>query len=69
MFSHTHMIDLSESGGRRVGENKALTSKKGRFNPYTTEFGKCKICRTTVHQVIGVLKGDEIDIVNLSSPE
>ena len=25
------MIDLSESGGRRVGENKALTSKKGRF--------------------------------------
>merc|ERR1712136_272464 len=43
--------NTTESGGRRVGENKALTAKKGRFNPYTTEFGRCKICKTTVHQM------------------
>jgi len=37
--------------GRAVGENKLLTSKKGRFNPYTDEFKKCKICRSKVHQL------------------
>lgn len=31
-----------ESGGRKVGENKALTSKKGRINPYTSKFQECK---------------------------
>ncbi|CAH4037541.1 unnamed protein product [Pieris brassicae] len=40
-----------ESGGRKVGENKALTAKKGRYNPYTSKFHECKICRTKVHQV------------------
>ncbi|KAL0810430.1 hypothetical protein ABMA28_010570 [Loxostege sticticalis] len=40
-----------ESGGRKVGENKALTAKKGRFNPYTSKFQECKICRCKVHQV------------------
>ncbi|XP_053620663.1 cysteine-rich PDZ-binding protein [Plodia interpunctella] len=40
-----------ESGGRKVGENKALTAKKGRYNPYTSKFQECKICRTKVHQV------------------
>lgn len=31
-----------ESGGRKVGENKALTAKKGRYNPYTSKFYECK---------------------------
>lgn len=31
-----------ESGGRKVGENKALTAKKGRFNPYTAKFLECR---------------------------
>lgn len=31
-----------ESGGRAVGENKALTAKKGRFNPYTSKFQECR---------------------------
>lgn len=31
-----------ESGGRKVGENKALTAKKGRFNPYTSKFQECR---------------------------
>ncbi|KAF4523806.1 hypothetical protein B566_EDAN013364 [Ephemera danica] len=34
-----------ESGGRKVGENKALTSSKARFNPYTSKFDTCRICR------------------------
>jgi len=43
----------NESSGRKVNENKLLSSKKNRFNPYTTsgEFNKCRICRTKVHQV------------------
>lgn len=40
-----------ESGGRKVGENKALSSGKARFNPYTAKFEICKICRQKVHQV------------------
>ena len=32
------------------GENKALTAKKARFTPYGT-FGKCRICKSSVHQV------------------
>ncbi|CAH3199184.1 unnamed protein product [Porites evermanni] len=39
-----------ESGGRKVNENKLLTQKKNRFNPYTT-FNKCRICKQTVHQM------------------
>uniref|UniRef100_A0A2H1WU68 Cysteine-rich PDZ-binding protein n=1 Tax=Spodoptera frugiperda TaxID=7108 RepID=A0A2H1WU68_SPOFR len=31
-----------ESGGRKVGENKTLTAKKGRFNPYTSKFQECR---------------------------
>ncbi|XP_032685211.1 cysteine-rich PDZ-binding protein [Odontomachus brunneus] len=40
-----------ESGGRKVGENKALSSGKARFTPYTTKFETCRICRQKVHQV------------------
>ncbi|GLV42792.1 uncharacterized protein CBL_03532 [Carabus blaptoides fortunei] len=40
-----------ESGGRKVGENKALTANKNRYNPYTTKFETCRICRQKVHQV------------------
>lgn len=31
-----------ESGGRKVGENKALTANKNRYNPYTTKFETCR---------------------------
>ena len=43
----------NQSSGRKVNENKLLSSKKDRFNPYTTndKFEKCRICRTKVHQV------------------
>uniref|UniRef100_T1HZF2 Cysteine-rich PDZ-binding protein n=1 Tax=Rhodnius prolixus TaxID=13249 RepID=T1HZF2_RHOPR len=41
-----------ESGGRKVGENKAVTASKNRFSPYTaTKFETCRICRHKVHQV------------------
>ncbi|ELU17920.1 hypothetical protein CAPTEDRAFT_18809 [Capitella teleta] len=42
--------NTTEGGGRKIGENKALTTKKNRFNPYQESFKKCRICRTTVHQ-------------------
>ena len=42
--------NTTEGGGRKVGENKAL-SKKARFNPYTAKFECCRICRQKVHQV------------------
>ena len=41
----------SQSCGRKVNENKLLTSKKARFNPYQDNFEKCRICRTKVHQI------------------
>merc|ERR1719433_1862153 len=41
----------TEGGGRKVGENKLLTSKKNRFNPYQDNFEKCRICKTKVHQI------------------
>ncbi|XP_020614203.1 cysteine-rich PDZ-binding protein-like [Orbicella faveolata] len=41
--------NTTEGGGRKVNENKLLTQKKNRFNPYST-FNKCKICKQTVHQ-------------------
>jgi hypothetical protein len=40
-----------ESGGRKVGENKAITGNKFRFSPYTSKFEICRICRQKVHQV------------------
>jgi len=42
--------NTTESGGRKPGENKLLTSKKNRFAPYQ-QFSKCLICKSTVHQV------------------
>ncbi|CAH1991928.1 unnamed protein product [Acanthoscelides obtectus] len=33
--------NTTESGGRVVNENKALTASKNRFNPYTTKFETC----------------------------
>ncbi|KAJ8976912.1 hypothetical protein NQ317_014084 [Molorchus minor] len=43
--------NTTESGGRKVNENKALTGGKNRFNPYTTKFETCRICRQKVHQM------------------
>jgi len=43
--------NVTDTGGRKVGENKFLTSKKNRFNPYENDFKKCRICKTKVHQV------------------
>ncbi|XP_076311504.1 cysteine-rich PDZ-binding protein [Tachypleus tridentatus] len=42
--------NTTESGGRVVNENKALTSKKARFSPYS-KFDQCRICRQKVHQL------------------
>ncbi|XP_053462122.1 cysteine-rich PDZ-binding protein-like, partial [Nycticebus coucang] len=51
--------NTTESGGRKLNENKALTSKKARFDPYGKNkfsggacgsFSTCKICKTSVHQ-------------------
>jgi hypothetical protein len=38
-----------ESGGRKVGENKMLSSRKARFAPYM-KFTKCLSCKQPVHQ-------------------
>lgn len=48
---YPRFIIIVEGGGRSVGENKYLTGKKARYNPYTKEFKKCRICKQTVHQV------------------
>lgn len=43
--------NTTESGGRKLNENKALTSKKARFDPYgKTGFATCRICKSSVHQ-------------------
>ncbi|XP_025104787.1 cysteine-rich PDZ-binding protein-like [Pomacea canaliculata] len=43
--------NTTEGGGRVVGENKALTAKKNRFNPYSSgSFEKCRVCKSSVHQ-------------------
>jgi len=52
--------NTTESGGRKIGENKALTaSKKNRFSPYagsstpgnvSGEFKKCRICKSSMYQ-------------------
>ncbi|XP_063697945.1 cysteine-rich PDZ-binding protein [Culicoides brevitarsis] len=36
-------------GGRKINENKALTSSKERFNPIG-ELRPCRICRSKTHQ-------------------
>ncbi|MFH4977591.1 hypothetical protein AB6A40_004300 [Gnathostoma spinigerum] len=36
---------------RAGNENKILTTKKDRYQPYSKEFKKCRICKTQVHQV------------------
>lgn len=42
--------NTTEGGGRAVNENKALTMKKNRYNPYSKSFEKCRICKSSVHQ-------------------
>ena len=42
--------NTTEGGGRKLNENKALTSAKNRFNPYTPKFEGCRICKQKVHQ-------------------
>ncbi|KAG7228078.1 hypothetical protein INR49_005700, partial [Caranx melampygus] len=43
--------NTTESGGRKLNENKFLTSKKARFDPYSkTGFATCRICKSSVHQ-------------------
>ena len=37
--------------GRKTNENKLLSSKKTRFNPYVDNFKNCRICKTKTHQV------------------
>ncbi|VDN25010.1 unnamed protein product, partial [Gongylonema pulchrum] len=32
-------------------ENKLLSTKKDRFQPYEQEFKKCRICKSVVHQI------------------
>ena len=39
--------NTTKPGGRKVGENKLLTASKNRFNPLTTEFKKCRICKVS----------------------
>lgn len=34
--------NTTESGGRKINENKALTASKNRFNPYTKTFETCR---------------------------
>ena len=43
--------ESTSKSNRSVGENKLLSSKKSRFNPYTDKFVKCKICFSKVHQL------------------
>eukprot|EP00057_Strongylocentrotus_purpuratus_P017337 XP_011671811.1 PREDICTED: cysteine-rich PDZ-binding protein [Strongylocentrotus purpuratus] len=45
------LVESLEGGGRKVGENKLLTAKKARMNPYTKDFKKCRICKQSVHQI------------------
>ena len=42
--------NTTEGGGRKPGENKLLTGKKNRFNPYQKSFNTCRICKQQVHQ-------------------
>lgn len=38
----------TNEGGRKINENKLLSQRKNKFNPYTTTFNICRICRTKV---------------------
>ena len=38
----------TNEGGRKINENKLLSQRKNKFNPYTTTFSICRICRTKV---------------------
>uniref|UniRef100_A0A3P9LSJ8 Cysteine-rich PDZ-binding protein n=1 Tax=Oryzias latipes TaxID=8090 RepID=A0A3P9LSJ8_ORYLA len=50
-ISHNGVLFFLESGGRKLNENKMLTSKKARFDPYSkTGFAICRICKSSVHQ-------------------
>ncbi|KAK2163251.1 hypothetical protein LSH36_83g04095 [Paralvinella palmiformis] len=42
--------NITEGGGRKVNENKALTASKNRYSPYSSTFEKCRICKSSVHQ-------------------
>lgn len=48
--------NTTKPGGRKVGENKLLTASKNRFNPMTTEFKKCKICKVIFIFVIPIMR-------------
>ncbi|XP_071746615.1 cysteine-rich PDZ-binding protein [Lepeophtheirus salmonis] len=39
----------TEGGGRKVNENKLLSSSKNRFSPTTSIFKKCRICKSKIH--------------------
>ncbi|KAM6951455.1 cysteine-rich PDZ-binding protein [Aplochiton taeniatus] len=47
--------NTTEGGGRKLNENKALTAKKARFDPYgksgKSGFATCRICKSSVHQL------------------
>ena len=47
--------NTTKPGGRKVGENKLLTASKNRFNPLTTEFKKCRICKVRADCLFTVL--------------
>ena len=49
--SNSAKDSASSSCGRKVNENKLLSSKGARFNPIQAELKKCRICRTKVHNV------------------
>ena len=42
--------NTTESGHRRVNENKALTARKARHSPYAVSFAKCRLCNAKLHQ-------------------
>ena len=62
--------NVTKPGGRKVGENKLLTASKNRFNPMTTEFRKCKICKVTLNNKTGFLQISHVipDVSAKSSP-
>ncbi|XP_016924131.3 cysteine-rich PDZ-binding protein [Drosophila suzukii] len=39
------------AGGRKINENKALSSARERYNPIGTALAPCRICRQKVHQM------------------
>ncbi|XP_055594711.1 cysteine-rich PDZ-binding protein [Uranotaenia lowii] len=43
--------NTTEGGGRKINENKALTSAaKNRYNPMSATFAPCRICKQKIHQ-------------------